>query len=169
MIKKFIKKIPFLYVIVKIIMDKRCFYHYMQGRVKKRSLRVYLARLESKYFEKKINASQKEHLGQYVSLKKAGFLLSPIKIDAKIVKTIRSYLEEKKCYDPDNNINDIDALHPPSNTMRAFYKNEDISSAPGVMRIANNDKVLNVLGNYFSATQKMIQFGHGGFFYVFSN
>ena len=155
MIKKIIKKIPFLSMIIKIIMDKRYFYHYVQGLVKKRSSRVYLARLESKYYGKKINASKKEYLGQYVSLKKTGFLLNPIKIDAKTVKTIRSYLEGKRCYDPDNSINNIDALNPPSNTMRAFYKNEDISSAPGVMSIANNDKILNIVGNYFSATPKI--------------
>lgn len=155
MIKKIIKKIPFLYIIAKIIMDKRYFYHFLQGLVKKRSSRVYLARLESKYFGKRINISQKEYLEEYFSLQKLGVILNPIKIDGKTIMSIKSYLEGKRCYDPDNNIKGIDALHPPSNTMRAFYKNEDISSAPGVMHIANNKKILKLVSNYFSATPKI--------------
>ena len=88
-------------------------------------------------------------------MKKSGYLLNPININNNSVDSVIKYLNNFECYDPDNNIKHVNPVRPPDNTMRAFYRNEDVTRAPGILELANNDKLLKIAGEYFCAFPKI--------------
>ena len=157
MIKKFIKNIPFLFSIIKIITDRRYFYHYIQGFIEKRNNRNILALIESKIFGKKsynINYDT-NHFAKYLELKSSGYLVNPLEINIEKVNYITEFLNGCKCYDPDNNLKNIDPLQPSLITTRAFYDNADITRAPGVLKLANDENILRIAEEYFGAIPKI--------------
>jgi len=157
MTKNILKKIPILVPVLKIILDKRYFYHFLQGLIKTKKNRDFLASLESKYFGKSNNLYLKKnkYLNEYSSIKNSGFLLNPITIKKNKINSIKKYLSSFKCYDPDNDIKKFNSRDPSKKTVRAFYRNEDVTRAPGVLELANDEKLLNIASEYFSASPKI--------------
>ena len=48
--KKILKKVPIIFHLLKIIQDKRYFYHFLQGLLTNKNSRFFFKNLESKFF-----------------------------------------------------------------------------------------------------------------------
>ena len=153
-IKALIKKIPLLFPLVKIIQDKRYFYHYLQGFFTSKNLRMYLKRTESKFFFKKtddeiLTTSNKKHITE---LSNFGYLENPIVIDSSKADKIKLFLDSKLMHEPEAQNNNYFLLNDkPYGSKRGFYQCEDVVLAPHVLDIANDPILLSIAHNYFGA------------------
>ena len=75
--KKILKKVPIVFQLLKIIQDKRYFYHFLQGLLTNKNSRFFFKNLESKMFYRKIDKSIDHFIdvnNEIDRLKKDGFV-----------------------------------------------------------------------------------------------
>ena len=95
---------PILKSFLRMFIDKRYFYHNLQGIFTNHIFREYLKKLELLFYRKRVNLyknSQYILLDGKEKLIDNGIIESPIKLEAKIADDIKDYLRNKLCHDPE--------------------------------------------------------------------
>jgi hypothetical protein len=154
LIKNFIKKIPILFPLLKILQDRRYLYHYLQGFISNKKYRSIFLRAESRLFFKKNDTNfQPILLNNNVNeLVDNGFIENPIIINDVVSNEIKDFLRSKLMHDPESNdTKDFLLDTKPDGIKRGFYKCEDVVQSPHVLDIANDPKLLSIAYNYFGA------------------
>tara|TARA_Y100000768_G_scaffold388948_1_gene389142 strand:- start:6329 stop:7315 length:987 start_codon:yes stop_codon:yes gene_type:complete len=153
--KEIIKKIPIVFHFLKIIQDKRYFYHFLQGLITDKNLRFFLRKIESKLFYRKNNKLYNQFINvnnEINYLKKYGFVENPLKISNSQVNKIVNFLKTKPIHDPEQSLLGYFSYNDrPRTVKRGFYKCEDVIFAPDVLNIANNPKLISIAFKYFKA------------------
>ena len=124
-IKEFIRKIPLLFPLLKIIQDRRYLYHYIQGFITHKRLRNFLSKLESKLFykNKEINNSSNLNKLDIQMIQEDGFIENPLKIDESQIKEIFEFLKTKPLHDPESKQGHYFYLNNmPDDIKRGFYR-----------------------------------------------
>tara|TARA_B100000287_G_C20636712_1_gene781917 strand:+ start:534 stop:1478 length:945 start_codon:yes stop_codon:yes gene_type:complete len=161
-IKEFVRKIPLLFPLLKIIQDRRYLYHYIQGFITHKRLRKFLSELESKLFYKNKDIDHGSNLDKLdiKMIKEDGFIENPLKIDESQIKEIFEFLKTKPMHDPESKQGDYFYLdNMPNDIKRGFYRCEDVVCAPNVLSIANDPSILLMASKYFNATPSIDYIG----------
>tara|TARA_B110000027_G_scaffold14605_1_gene14459 strand:- start:119 stop:1132 length:1014 start_codon:yes stop_codon:yes gene_type:complete len=158
-LKKILKKVPIVFHLLKIIQDKRYFYHFLQGLLTNKHSRFFFKNLESKLFYRKIDKCIDHYTdvnNDLDSLKKNGFIENPLIISSTQVNEIVNFLKLKPMHDPEQGLAGYFFYNDkPKNIKRGFYKCEDVVCAPNILNIANDQKLLSIAYNYFGAIPKI--------------
>lgn len=154
-IKLLLKKVPIVFHLLKIIQDRRYFYHYLQGFLSNKKARSFFTSLESKFFFKKNDLIKdnfvdvKDNINK---LKTSGVIENPIFIAKNKIDKIVDFLKSKQMHDPELYSNDYFYYdNRPVQVKRGFYKCEDVVYAPHVLEIANDPMLLSIAYEYFGA------------------
>ena len=155
-VKQIIRKIPLVFHLIKIVQDKRYFYHFLQGLITDKNSRSFFREIESKLFYRKKNKLSDQIIdvnNEINFLKKDGFVENPLKVSNTQVSQIVNFLKTKPMHDPEQNLLGYFSYNDrPQTVRRGFYKCEDVVFAPDVLNIANNPKLVSIAFNYFKAT-----------------
>lgn len=160
-LKKIISAYPVLLNLLRILKDKRYFYHILQGRFTSTESRKALKEIEKFFYKDRI--SLKDQFSKEIkndearlSFREEGLLVNPIKIKKEIIENIKMSLLESQCHDPENAQEGYFLISDrPKNIKRAYYKCEDLALIPEVMDIANNPLILAFVSNYFGALPRI--------------
>ena len=151
----FLSSYPILKSFLRMFIDKRYFYHNLQGNFTNYILREYLKKVELLFYRKRVNLyknSQYILLDGKEKLIDDGIIENPIKLEAKIADDIKDYLRNKLCHDPEEkNSSYFKISEAKPNIKKAYYMCEDVVQAPHVMEIANNSILLRYVSEYFGA------------------
>ena len=161
-IKEFIRKIPLVFPLLKIIQDRRYLYHYIQGFITHKKLRNFFSKLESRLFykNKENNNSTYADKLDIRNIKEDGFIENPLKIDELQIKEMFEFLKTKPMHDPESNQGGYFYLdNMPEDIKRGFYRCEDVVCAPNVLTIANDPAILSMASEYFNATPSIDYIG----------
>ncbi len=154
-IKRIVKKIPFVFHLIKIVQDKRYFYHFLQGLITNKNSRSFFRNIESKLFNLKKNKLLNHIIdvnNEINFLKKDGFVENPLKVSDTQVNQIVNFLKTKPMHDPEQSLLGYFSYNDrPQAVRRGFYKCEDVVFAPDVLNIANNPKLISIAFEYFKA------------------
>lgn len=146
---------PTLKSFLRIFIDKRYFYHNLQGNFTNYIFREYLKKIELLFYRKRVNlykSSEHISLDKKNKLIENGIIENPIKLQGKISEDIEGYLRNKLCHDPEvKNSSYFKISEAEPNIKKAYYMCEDVVQAPHVMEIANNKILLRYVSEYFGA------------------
>lgn len=161
--KKILKKVPIVFQLLKIIQDKRYFYHFLQGFFINKNSRFFFKNLESKLFYRKIDESIDHFIdvnNELDNLKKNGFVENPLVVSNKQINEIVNFLKLKPMHDPEQELAGYFFYKDkPKNIKRGFYRCEDVVHAPNILDIANNPKILSIAYNYFGSIPQIDYIG----------
>ena len=145
-VKIFIKKFNLLFVVLKpfsnlirIALDKRYLYHYLQGLITNVSLRNYLARIEANFFKSKKRFSERTD-----ELRQTSYVENPIEISIKKINEINNSLKDFKCRDQANNSKEFFINSRPSDCYLAFYNETDLFKSKSILELAVNEKLIDL-------------------------
>ena len=162
-LKKILKKVPIIFHLLKIIQDRRYFYHFLQGFLTNKNSRFFFKNLESKLFHRKIDISIDHFIDvndALDNLKKNGFVENPLVVSNKQINEIVNFLKSKPMHDPEQGLAGYFSYKDkPKNIKRGFYRCEDVAYAPNILDIANDPKILSIAYNYFGAIPKIDYIG----------
>jgi hypothetical protein len=102
--KKNTKKVPIIFHLLKIIQDKRYFYHFLQGLLTNKNSRFFFKNLKSELFYRKIDKSIDHFIdvnNELDNLKKNGFAENPLVVSNKQISEIVNFLKSKPMHDPE--------------------------------------------------------------------
>mgnify|MGYP001211218973 CR=1 FL=1 len=161
--KKILKKVPVVFQLLKIIQDKRYFYHFTQGFLTNKNSRFFFKNLESKFFYRKIDKSINLFIdvnNEIDNLKKNGFVENPLVVSNKQINEIVHFLKSKPMHDPEQELAGYFFYKDkPKNIKRGFYRCEDVVHAPNILDIANDPKILSIAYNYFGSVPQIDYIG----------
>lgn len=146
---------PFLKNALKIFLDKRYLYHYLQGLFTSNTSRQVLKKLELFFYRERVDIYKKSTYpeSKYKNeLSNDGVVENPIYISRDKAQEIKNYLSHKLCHDPeDRNSQYFKISDASSNIKKAYYMCEDVVRAPYVLEIANDITLLNYVTEFFGA------------------
>jgi hypothetical protein len=161
--KRILKKVPIVFQLLKIIQDKRYFYHFLQGFLTNKHSRFFFKNLESKLFYRKNDKILDNFIdvnNEISNLKKDGFIKNPLLISNAQVSEIVNFLKLKPMHDPEKGLlGYFFYAGKPKDIKRGFYRCEDVVQAPNILNIANNPKLLSIAYNYFGAIPRIDYIG----------
>ena len=148
---------PFVLNFLRILRDKRYFYHVLQGRFTSVELRNRLKKIEKFFYRRRTDLKEyfvndnleKNNLSSFVN---QGIILNPILIKQDEALNIKNSLNNFLCHDPEDNEKGFFKLdEKPEGILRAYYKCEDLVRVPAIIKIANNPQVLGYVSKYLGA------------------
>ena len=146
-----IKRLNFLFVILKpfsnitrIILDKRYFYHYLQGLITNIRIRNYFAKKEANLFKSKRRFSEKAD-----EIRKNSYVDNPLIISNNKAKKIYDSLINFKCQDQANKSLEFDIKSRPPDYHLAFYKEIDLFQSKPILDLAVNEKLINLFTDLY--------------------
>ena len=145
-VKILIKRFNFLFIllkpfsnIIRIILDKRYFYFYLQGLITNIFLRNYFAKIEANLFKSKRRFSEKAD-----EIRMNSYVENPLAISKNKAKKIYDSLKDLKCLDQANKVLEFDIKSRPSANSLAFYNEIDLFQSMPILEIAVNEKLINL-------------------------
>jgi len=144
-LKIYIRKIKPLFVIIKIVTDRRYFYHYAQGFFYQTRTRRALGKIESTFFKSDRKYSDKT---QEVIAK--SYIENPIYISPEDASDIRDSLEAYKCHDIQSNSSiDFHIKSKPDGCSLAYYHTADMYKNKKILEIATNQELISIFNNLY--------------------
>ena len=150
--KNYIKRIKPLFIIIKlpsniirILLDKRYFYHYLQGLITNVKTRSYLAKIEANLFK-----SKKRFCERTIEIRENSYIENPLNIPTELVMEIKNSLKGLKCHDQGNNSSlefDIDSR--PSDCHLAYYRGSDLFKSEPILGLAVNEVLINIFNDLY--------------------
>jgi len=149
--KSLIKEIKPLFFIIKllsniirILLDKRYFYHYLQGIITNVKTRNYLAKMEASLFKSKIRFSEKTS-----EIRENSYIENPLDISNEKVEEIKNSLKDLKCQDQANSSLEFDINSRPSDCYLAFYNSSDLFKSEPIIGLAVNNVLIDIYNDLY--------------------
>lgn len=127
--------------------DPRNYYFYMQRRVLNAQVRSSLASLEARLFPRTPQTSNDPLAKQ---LLERGYTDAFRLLSDDQVREFREQLSAVPLYDPNHAHPDFSLENVPADTHIAHIRERDIVRVPGVMEVANNKRVIDVISSVFA-------------------
>ncbi|MGR3811431.1 phytanoyl-CoA dioxygenase family protein [Jiulongibacter sp. NS-SX5] len=123
--------------------------HFIQERIRKPSMRNNFANTIAKLLPR--NTFSNSHKKYLDELEINGFTLLPDLVDEFWIERVKEQLRIAECFDPWDRGRGLFRIEDaPDTTHVAQIK--DVSRIQEVVRLANNDKILSIVGNFFKCT-----------------
>ena len=148
-----IKRFTPIYMLVKILLDSRYLYHFIQGFFTTNVVRAKLRPLEIFFFKSRRVAAQAllKSTDEIPTLYD-GMILNPILVPRDLATSIRKELQPMLCFDPENvNLGKFLIDSCPGGVQRAYYSASEVGKINSVFKIANNESLIKIASNYFGA------------------
>ena len=143
--KVHLRKIKPLFFLIKVMMDRRNFYHYLQGFFTKPSTRRILGRIESGFFK-----SDKKYSDKTQDLIRKSYIENLIYISPEEALAISLSIEGYKCHDILNNSYiDFPISSKPDQCTLAYYHTADLYKNKKILEIATNQELINIFNNLY--------------------
>lgn len=148
-IKIFVKRFKILFLvmkpfisIVKIILDKRYLYHYLQGLITNIKTRNNLAKIEANLFKSEKRSSDKTDI-----IRENSYIENPLAISNEKVVVIKNFLKDLNCYENVNSSLPFHINSRPSDCRLAFYNSSDLFKSETILELAVNPDLINIFND----------------------
>lgn len=150
-LKVFVRRYKLLFILIKpfsniyrIILDKRYFYHYLQGLITNVDIRKKLAKLEANFYKTQKRTSIKTNF-----IRENSYIENPLTIHEEKVKEIMESLEEYKCQDQLDDTVKFDINSRPETCKLAFYDGIDLFQSEPILEMAVNDSLIEIFNDLY--------------------
>ena len=133
-----------LYNIVKIILDKRYLYHYLQGLVTNVKIRSNLAKIEANLFKSEKRFSDKTDI-----IRENSYIENPLDISNETVEEIKNSLKDFNCHDQTDSSLEFDINSRPSDCHLAFYNSSDLFKSEPILGLAVNEVLIDIYNDLY--------------------
>ena len=150
-IKTFIKKFKLLFILVKpisniirIILDKRYLYHYLQGLITNVKIRKKLAKIEASFYKSEDKFSEKTDF-----IRDNSYVENPLIISDEKVIEIKESLQLLQCQDQLDSSLKFDISSKPEDCSLAFYNGSDLFKLEPILELAVNKSLIAIYNDLY--------------------